>query len=64
MKRAAENAYAYATLVAAAGNDGICIGPGPFCARMFPAAWTYVIGVEAGTNWSNMTRTVPRSLGG
>ena len=36
MSRAAENAYAYATLVAAAGNDGKCIGPGP-CARMFPA---------------------------
>ena len=59
MSRAAENAYAYATLVAAAGNDGICIGPGAFCARMFPAAWTYVIGVEAGTDWSNYDQDGP-----
>ena len=64
MRLAAENAYAYATLVAAAGNDGLCIGPG-LCPdmklgrRMFPGAWTYVIGVEAGTKWSNYDQDGP-----
>ena len=37
------------------------IGPGILCARMFPAAWTYVIGVEAGTEWSTLTRMDPSS---
>jgi subtilisin family serine protease/fibronectin type 3 domain-containing protein len=45
-------AYSNSVLVAAAGNDGVCVGPGrcpdgkngmPF----FPAAYSFVIGVEA-----------------
>ncbi len=49
-EQALAKAYAKATLVAAAGNDGRCIypfhhqpGPGP----CYPAAFTYVLGVEA-----------------
>jgi len=55
LKNALANAYATAVLVAAAGNDALCIGPG-FCpdkklgARMFPGAYSFVLGVEANTN--------------
>jgi subtilisin family serine protease len=49
-EQALAKAYANATLVAAAGNDGRCIysyhhqiGPGP----CYPAAFTFVLGVEA-----------------
>ena len=56
-KTAYENAYANnaALLVAAAGNSGLCIGPGlcpdfriglPF----YPAAYTFILGVEDGEN--------------
>jgi subtilisin family serine protease len=47
MENALANAYASAVLVAAAGNDGVCIGPGMFCAPMFPAAFSFVLGIEA-----------------
>ncbi|REJ63930.1 MAG: hypothetical protein DWQ21_01505 [Bacteroidetes bacterium] len=49
-------AYAYSFLVAAAGNDGLCIGnpdptykcpDGKFPKQAFPAAYSYVLGVEA-----------------
>ena len=43
---ALENAYATAILVASAGNNGKCIGPGLLCAPAFPAAYSYVFGVE------------------
>jgi subtilisin family serine protease len=46
LKLALENAYATAVLVAAAGNNGVCIGPGLFCAPHYPAAYSFVIGVE------------------
>ena len=52
MKNALANAYATAVLVAAAGNDGRCIGPG-LCpdntlgVPMFPGAYSFVLGVEA-----------------
>lgn len=46
LRIALENAYASAVLVAAAGNDGVCIGPGLFCAPFYPAAYTYVLGIE------------------
>ena len=60
-EQALAKAYAKATLVAAAGNDGSCIytlhhqpGPGP----CYPAAFTFVLGVEASNEngrvgWSN-----------
>ena len=40
-------AFPTSVLVAAAGNDGKCIGPGSTCAPFFPAAYNFVIGVEA-----------------
>ena len=50
---ALENAYTTSVLVAAAGNNGTCIGPGkcpdgsdPF--PFYPAAYNYVLGVEDG----------------
>ena len=41
--------YHYSVIVAAAGNDGLCIYPGHSCCSkpMFPAAFTFVLGVEA-----------------
>lgn len=53
LKSALENAYASTFLVAAAGNDKICIGPG-VCpdktpsAPLYPGAYTFVLGVEDG----------------
>ncbi|MEX2409832.1 MAG: S8 family peptidase, partial [Candidatus Paceibacterota bacterium] len=51
LRNALENAYASSVLIAAAGNDGLCIGPGLCPDKMlgapsYPAAYTYVIGVE------------------
>ena len=46
LKAALDLAYASSLLVAAAGNDGICIGPGIVCAPFFPAAYNYVLGVQ------------------
>lgn len=48
-EQALARAYNTAVLVAAAGNDGICIDP-MYCMGgkpMFPAAFTFVLGVEA-----------------
>jgi len=47
MKNALASAYATAVLVAAAGNDGIPIGPCMGCAPMYPGAYSFVLGVEA-----------------
>ena len=41
------NAYANTLLVAAAGNDGRGIGPCMGCAPFFPAALSFVLGVES-----------------
>jgi subtilisin family serine protease len=51
MQAALENAYATSLLVAAAGNDGKCIGPGrcpdgTWGAPLYPGAYSYVLGVE------------------
>ncbi|MGZ2370678.1 S8 family serine peptidase [Ancylomarina sp. YFZ004] len=52
MRNALANAYATAVLVAAAGNDGLCIGPEK-CPDMrdgmplYPGAFSFVLGVEA-----------------
>ncbi|MEA2077729.1 MAG: S8 family serine peptidase [Candidatus Marinimicrobia bacterium] len=53
VKTACENAYAYAVLIAAAGNDGYKVDP-PFppyppYAPMYPACYGFVLGVEAST---------------
>lgn len=65
VKTALENAYAYAVLVAAAGNDGYKVDPPypphPPYAPMYPACYGFVLGVEASTQtnslagFSNMT---------
>lgn len=66
MEDALANAYSTAVLVAAAGNDGACIGPPvPPCAPMFPAALSFVLGIEASetsgsrTGWSNYDQDGP-----
>jgi subtilisin family serine protease len=46
LKSALENAYATSVLVASAGNDGISIGPCLGCYPLYPAAYTFVLGVE------------------
>jgi subtilisin family serine protease len=55
MRLALENAYATAILVAASGNYGIEIGPGlnPPRFPFFPAAYSFVLGIEANAPWSN-----------
>ena len=51
LKSALDNAYASSFLVAAAGNDGICIGPG-YCpnkrpgAPLYPGAYTFVLATQ------------------
>ncbi|NUN09958.1 MAG: S8 family serine peptidase [Ignavibacteriaceae bacterium] len=47
LEAALANAYGTSILVAAAGNDSRCIGPGSGCARFFPAAYSFVLGIEA-----------------
>ncbi|HRY97873.1 MAG TPA: S8 family serine peptidase [Bacteroidales bacterium] len=50
VKAALENAYSTAVLVAAAGNSRRCICYDCFpCANFYPAAYSFVIGVEAST---------------
>ena len=55
LRQALENAYTNAVIVAAAGNDGRCINsphhPVPHygAAPMFPAAYSFVLGVQATT---------------
>ena len=52
-EQALGRAYANAVLVAAAGNDGHAMVPYvhcPFDAPMFPAAFSFVLGVEASAN--------------
>lgn len=54
-KNALANAYGQATIVAAAGNDAQCIGPIRSCppftpvSPMYPASYSFVIGVEENT---------------
>ncbi len=46
--------YHYSVIVAAAGNDGLCIYPGHSCCSkpMFPGAFTFVLGVEASKDYA------------
>ena len=49
LKLALENAYATSILVAAAGNNLVCLGPDIWClgyAPFYPAAYSYVLGVQ------------------
>jgi hypothetical protein len=47
LEQALAQAYQTCILVGAAGNDGICIYPKCFGAPMFPASFTFVLGVQA-----------------
>lgn len=60
MEQALASAYATCVLAAAAGNDGICIGPGkcpPYYAfegkPLYPGALSYVLGTQTNASWSN-----------
>lgn len=61
LEQSLAKAYQKAVLVAAAGNDGLCIYPGHHKladSPSFPAAYTFVLGVQASgkngmTSWSN-----------
>ena len=46
--------YHYSVIVAAAGNDGLCIYPGHSCCSkpMYPGAFTFVLGVEASKDYA------------
>lgn len=59
LKNVLANAYSTSVLIAAAGNDGINIGPCVACAPIFPAAYSFVLGVEAKTVWSNYDQDGP-----
>jgi hypothetical protein len=64
LKNALANAYATAVLVAAAGNGSLCIGPG-LCPDfqigmpMYPGGYSFVLGVEAKTGFSNYDQDGP-----
>ena len=59
LKAALDLAYASSLLVAAAGNDEVCIGPCIGCAPFYPAAYTYVLGVEDNARYSNYDQDGP-----
>ena len=60
LRQALENAYSTAVIVAAAGNDGRCINtthyPNPckLVGPMFPAAYSFVLGVQATDQAGNL----------
>ena len=56
LRQALEKAYQTAVIVAAAGNDGLAIYPecgNPF-GTMFPAAYSFVLGVQATTSFGGL----------
>ena len=59
VKAALENAYAYAVLVAAAGNNGYKVDPPyppwPIYAPLYPACYSFVIGVIATDQTNELT---------
>ena len=59
MRNALENAYTTSVLVAAAGNNHIAIGPCKTCFPFYPAAYTYVIGVQDDAGYSNYDQDGP-----
>ena len=59
MKAALENAYSTAILVAAAGNNAVPIGPCMGCAPFYPAAYSFIVGVEDAAGYSNYDQDGP-----
>jgi len=55
------NAYINSLLVAAAGNDGLCILNEccPMCGSMYPAAYPFVLGVQCEGSFSNIDPSGP-----
>jgi len=53
------NAYSTSVLVAAAGNDGAWIGPCFYCYPMYPAAFSFVLGVQTLDSFSNFDQDGP-----
>jgi subtilisin family serine protease len=61
LRSALEKAYANCFIVAAAGNDGKCIGPGALCMPLYPAATSFVMGVQDKAPYSNFDQDGPFS---
>lgn len=59
MKSSLEKAYAKTLIVAAAGNDGLCIGPGVVCAPLYPGAYSFILGVQDRAKYSNFDQDGP-----
>lgn len=59
LRNALENAYATSVLVAAAGNDGVGIGPCPICAPFYPGAYSFVLGTQDIAQYSNFDQDGP-----
>lgn len=58
-KTSLENAYAKCLILAASGNDGTCIGPDIGCAPFYPAAYSFVVGVQDQALYSNYDQDGP-----
>lgn len=59
LKASLEKAYSKTLIVAAAGNDGKCIGPGIGCAPLYPGAYSFVMGVQDQALYSNYDQDGP-----
>ena len=59
LKASLEKAYSKTLIVAAAGNDGKCIGPGILCAPLYPGAYSFVMGVQDQALYSNYDQDGP-----
>lgn len=59
MKSSLEKAYAKTLIVAAAGNDSRCIGPGIGCAPLYPGAYSFILGVQDRELYSNYDQDGP-----
>lgn len=64
MEQSLANAYATAVLVAAAGNDGLCIGPGKcpdfrIGMPLYPGGFTFVLGITTGASFTNFDQDGP-----
>jgi subtilisin family serine protease len=59
MKSSLEKAYASSLIVAAAGNDARCIGPGIGCAPLYPGAYSFVMGAQDRALYSNFDQDGP-----
>ena len=59
LKAALDLAYASSLLVAAAGNDEVLYWAWGCCAPFYPAAYTYVLGVEDNAKYSNYDQDGP-----